>query len=162
MSMKITLEDFLGTDEAPDFSSESIAFKASLDFEADVFRKLQEKNLSQKDLAKLLDISPAAVSKMLTRGANTTIKTMAKIAHALNCVLAPIKLKDANEYSYFDINAPETVSASIELDGKHHTKEKLTINTIQMKGEEAKCVKSASSHNLNSNNNWTKVGGIAA
>lgn len=162
MSMKITLEDFLGTDETPNFSSESIAFKASLDFEADVFKKLQEKNLSQKDLAKLLGISPAAVSKMLSKGANTTIKTMAKIAHALNCVLAPIKLKDANEYSYFDVNASETVSASIKLDRKHHTEEKLTIDTIQMKRGEAKCVKSASPHNLGSNSNWTKVGSIAA
>lgn len=115
MSMKVPLQELLGLDEKPTLSPDNIAFKAALDFEAEVFRKLKEKDLSQKDLAEILAVSPAAVSKALKKGSNVTLKTMAKIAHALDCVLSPIQLKDVDECNYFDISNSETVSASIEL-----------------------------------------------
>lgn len=137
MAMKVTLEEFLGVEEKPALTPENIAFKSALDFEAEVFKKLKEKNLSQKDLADILDISPAAVSKMLTRGSNITIKTMAKIAFALDCVLAPIQLKESKEYSYFDIHETETASVSFVCDeikqksGTMHVSKPLTTSVVR-------------------------------
>ena len=162
MSMKVTLEEFLNAEKKPALSPENIAFKTTLDFEAEVFKKLHEKNLSQKDLARLLDVSPTAVSKMLTKGANITIKTMAKIAHALDCVLAPIKLKNASEYSYFDIDDPETVSASVELSDKHNPPKRATTNIAQIETKGIRYLGTAYLQNSNSSHNEVKIGGLAA
>lgn len=162
MSMKVTLEEFLNAEKKPALSPENIAFKTTLDFEAEVFKKLHEKNLSQKDLAKLLDISPAAVSKMLTKGANITIKTMAKIAHALDCVLTPIQLKNASEYNYFDINDSDTISGFVELNNNQESIEKLAVDTPKTRKEEIKYFETTYLNNPNSNHAEIKFGGLAA
>lgn len=122
MSMKMSLKDFLGVDSMPALSADSIAFKAALDFESEVFRKLKEKGLSQKDLAELLDVSPAAVSKMLSKGTNLTIKTMAKVACALDCALSAIELKDANSVDYSTVCDSETISATCTLNSNNAMK----------------------------------------
>lgn len=91
MTMKITLEDFLGTEDIPAPSPDEIASTMALDFEASVFCKLKELGLKQKDIALRLGVSPATISKALSSSSNMTFKTAARIAAALDCdVRSPI------------------------------------------------------------------------
>lgn len=116
--MKVSRKEFLGIDEPlkPDF--ENVAAKMALAFEASVFLRLKELGLKQKDLAQLLSVSPAAVSKLLTENSNMTLKTMAKIAVALGCEISPIHLNTVAEVSYVDLDVKyetETVNVPDEL-----------------------------------------------
>jgi len=122
MSMKVSLLDFIDSEKLPKPSPENIAYKVVLDFEAEVFLKLKEKGLSQKDIAEILDISPSAISKMLTKGTNLTIKTMAKIAYALDCYLSPIELKEMDEKAFWEVIESESVSASISFASSYMSK----------------------------------------
>lgn len=105
MAMKVSREEFLGVDEPLKPTFENVAAKMALDFEADVFMRLKELGLKRKDLAQLLNVSPAAVSKLLTENSNMTLKTMAKIATALGCEISPIHLHGVAEVSYVDLDA---------------------------------------------------------
>lgn len=104
MAMRVSRKKFLGVDEVPKQSFEDIAAKMALDFETDVFRRLKELGLKRKDLAYLLGVSPAAVSKMLSENSNMTLKSMAKIASALKSVVSPIRLQGVCEVSYVDLD----------------------------------------------------------
>lgn len=88
MALKVSLEDFLGVDEIPAPSAAVIAAKMLLDFESDVFDRLKELGLTQKDLADRMGLRAATISKTLSTGSNPTIKTIAKIAEALGCTVA--------------------------------------------------------------------------
>lgn len=103
--MKVSREEFLGIDEPLKPNFENVAAKMALDFEADVFMRLKELGLKRKDLARLLNVSPAAVSKLLTENSNMTLKTMAKIATALGCEISPFHLNGVAEVSYVDLDA---------------------------------------------------------
>lgn len=103
--MKVSREEFLGIDEPLKPNFENVAAKMALDFEADVFMRLKELGLKRKDLARLLNVSPAAVSKLLTENSNMTLKTMAKIATALGCEISPFHLNGVAEVSYVDFDA---------------------------------------------------------
>lgn len=105
MAMKVSREEFLGIDEPLKPNFENVAAKMALDFEADVFMRLKELGLKRKDLARLLNVSPAAVSKLLTENSNMTLKTMAKIATALGCEISPFNLNGVAEVSYVDFDA---------------------------------------------------------
>lgn len=61
MAMKVTREEFLGVDEPLKPTFENVAAKMALDFEADVFLRLKELGLKRKDLARLLNVSPAVL-----------------------------------------------------------------------------------------------------
>lgn len=87
MTMRISLEDFMGTDEIPRPSFEEIASTMALDFEASVFCRLKELGLKQKDIAERLGVSAATISKTLSSNSNMTFKTAAKIAAALGCTI---------------------------------------------------------------------------
>lgn len=103
MAMKVSRENFLDVNAPLKPSFENIAAKMALDFEADVFMRLKELGLKRKDLAQLLNVSPAAVSKLLTENSNMTLKTMAKIAAVLGCKISPIRLNNVVEVSYVDL-----------------------------------------------------------
>lgn len=105
MAMKVSREEFLGIDEPLKPNFENVAAKMALDFEADVFMRLKELGLKRKDLARLLNVSPAAVSKLLTENSNMTLKTMAKIATALGCEISLFHLNGVAEVSYVDFDA---------------------------------------------------------
>lgn len=102
MAMKVTLEELLGSDEIPKPSYENVAAKMALDFEASVFLRLKELGMKRKDLADLLNVSPAAISKSLSEDSNLTLKTMAKIAVALGCEISPIYLKSVAGVSHVE------------------------------------------------------------
>lgn len=56
--------------------SEEIAFR--------VLFQLKEKNLSQKDLAEILKVSPQHINKLLSGEENLTLMTISKIEEALD------------------------------------------------------------------------------
>ena len=114
MAMKVSREEFLGVDESLKPNFENVAAKMALDFEANVFMRLKELGLKRKDLAQLLNVSPAAVSKLLTENSNMTLKTMAKIATALGCEISPIRLNGVAEVSYVDL-AVESESDTVAV-----------------------------------------------
>lgn len=115
--MKVSREEFLGIDEPLKPNFENVAAKMALDFEADVFMRLKELGLKRKDLARLLNVSPAAVSKMLSENSNMTLKTMAKIATALGCEISPIHLNGVAEVSYVDLDAESETDTVIVPNG---------------------------------------------
>lgn len=112
MAMKVSREEFLGVDEPLKPSFDNVAAKMALDFEVEVFMRLNKLGLKRKDLAKLLGVSPAAVSKLLTENSNMTLKSMAKVAVALGCEISPIRLTEIGDVDYAgldDENGTDTV-----------------------------------------------------
>ena len=107
MAMRVSREEFLGVDVPLKPSFENVGAKMALDFEAEVFMRLKKLGLKRKDLADLLDVSPAAVSKLLSEDSNMTLKTMAKVAVALGCGVAPIRLEEVGDVSYADLDEEE-------------------------------------------------------
>lgn len=64
---------------------------------------LNHKKMSQKDLADLLSVSEAYISKIMKGDKNVTLFTIVKIAKALKCNVQDITLCDDNFiYSYID------------------------------------------------------------
>lgn len=100
MAMKVSLEEFLGTEEDYSLCPEVVAEKMLLDFEADVFFCLKNKGLKKKDLAELLGVSAATVSKMLAEGSNLTLKSIARIASALDCSVSSPRLQPLGAVNY--------------------------------------------------------------
>lgn len=98
-----TAEETLGPDKLIPPSLSSVLLKLQLSFQIGVFLRLKELNLQQKDLAKLLDVSPAAVSKMLTAGANLSLKTIAKVAAALGCDFEDLKMIPISKPRYMPL-----------------------------------------------------------
>lgn len=94
MAMRMTVDEFVGKDVGNRSSAERIAFKLALDFEASVFSELEKRHMTRKDLARRMEISAPAVTKMLSKGSNLTLKSMAKIAAALGCDVTAAKLSD--------------------------------------------------------------------
>lgn len=112
MAMKVSRGEFLGVDEPLKPSFENVAAKMALDFEAEVFMRLKKLGLKRKDLAQLLGVSPAAVSKLLSEDSNMTLKTMAKVAVALGCEVAPVRLEEVGDVSYVDLD-DESATATV-------------------------------------------------
>ena len=111
MAMKVSLEEFLGTEEDYSLCPEVIAEKMLLDFESDVFYCLKNKGLKKKDLAELLGVSAATVSKMLSEGSNLTLKSIARIASALDCSVSSPRLQPLGAVNY-DCSNMSSASAS--------------------------------------------------
>lgn len=68
-----------------------------------VYELLENKNMSQKDLADCLGKRPSEVSKWLNDGHNITLKTIAKIEAALGEDIINIPLKES--FSFVDDNS---------------------------------------------------------
>lgn len=60
---------------------------ACLSFEEDLFRLMEERGISRADLARAIGASTAYVSKILNGESNYTLRTMAKLARAVEGVL---------------------------------------------------------------------------
>jgi transcriptional regulator with XRE-family HTH domain len=79
---------------------------ARIDFEEDLYRLMEEQELSQADLAKAVGVSPAFISKVLHGSTNYTLKTMAKLGRALGASLH-VRLAVDNE-EVVRVVSPET------------------------------------------------------
>lgn len=71
----------------PQTNPELMAESAALDIASDVENAMERNGLNRADLAKIIDSSRSYVTKVLTGDANFTLKTLAKLASALNCQL---------------------------------------------------------------------------
>ncbi|MDL1965776.1 MAG: helix-turn-helix transcriptional regulator [Candidatus Desulfofervidus auxilii] len=61
-----------------------IAEQTKLDFVIQIYKLMKEFNITQKELARKLNVSEAYVSKILRGDINFTIETMVKLTRALN------------------------------------------------------------------------------
>lgn len=92
MAMRMTMAEFASDETLQETSPDVMASKMTLDFQADAYMRMKELGIKQKDLADILNVSPAAVSKMFSCDQNLRVSTMAKIAAALDCQIASPKL----------------------------------------------------------------------
>jgi plasmid maintenance system antidote protein VapI len=61
--------------------------KAVLEFTSDIHLEMKNQNKNSADLAAIIGASPAYISKIFAGNANFTIKSMVKLARALDCRL---------------------------------------------------------------------------
>lgn len=61
-----------------------LAAKVTLDFTEDLVRLMEQREVSNGELAKKIDSSPAYVTKVLRGDTNFTIETMVRLARALD------------------------------------------------------------------------------
>lgn len=64
------------------------------DFTEDICRLMEEKKINKADLARIMKVSPAYITKILRGNANFTIDTMVRLARALG---ASLQLRVASE-----------------------------------------------------------------
>ncbi len=57
---------------------------AKLDFATQVLHEMERQNISKKELAEKMDVSPAMMTRIVKGNHNMTIETMAKVAFALD------------------------------------------------------------------------------
>jgi transcriptional regulator with XRE-family HTH domain len=69
---------------------ETLSYALTIDFAEQVWDELGRRDMTLKDLAKLMDVTPQTVSRMLSGETSLTLRSVAKIAIALGAeVTAP-------------------------------------------------------------------------
>jgi ribosome-binding protein aMBF1 (putative translation factor) len=63
------------------------AGRASIEFTHDMVASMRRLGISRSELARMIEVKPAYVSKLLRGTTNFTLTTMVKIANALGCEL---------------------------------------------------------------------------
>lgn len=79
---------FLG--KAFEEARKSLAYRVeavSLEFTEELVQRMDELGLKRVDLARMLDVSPPYISKLLDGAGNFTLATLVKIADAVGCDL---------------------------------------------------------------------------
>lgn len=59
--------------------------KAILEFTDDIYAEMKRQGKTYSDLARIIDTSPAYITKVFRGNANFTIQSMVKLARALGC-----------------------------------------------------------------------------
>lgn len=92
----------------------------SASFAIQVFEKLREKKLTQKDLCDLLSVNKQVMSKWLSGNENLTLKTISQIENALNFIAKFEKNDEKFDDSSHEIMAQESDPSifKVELDYK--------------------------------------------
>ncbi|MCX5850417.1 MAG: helix-turn-helix transcriptional regulator, partial [Deltaproteobacteria bacterium] len=85
----------------PDFLFETVV----LDLTEQICIAMREKGITRTKLAKMLGVSPAAVTKILNGSSNFTLKTMLTLASALDLELA-ISFQNENRHVKLDNVVP--------------------------------------------------------
>lgn len=115
MALNISLESLLGEELSDEQKIEEIRFNFTFDFLTEIYLRMKELGINQKELAHRLDISESTLSRTLSRDGNLRVSTLAKIANALGCTISSPKLvanKDA-----ISLDTIETVEMQIpEID----------------------------------------------
>ena len=87
--------------------------RAILDFTEDLLAMMKRRRLSQKELAERLQTAPAFISKLLSGNNNYTLKTMVKVARALNSRLkVQIEPLEKANWERYSVAAMEIVAAT--------------------------------------------------
>lgn len=99
MKNGMTLQELMGDyfDMDAVISPEVIEFSMNMHLQGEIYLRMKDLGMTQKELAQKMGISPAAVSKLLSRDSNMRLSTIARIASALGCDVAPIKLVPGKE-----------------------------------------------------------------
>ena len=102
MAIRVSLEEFLGSEASAAPSAETMTEKMTIDTLADVFLRMKELSVNQKQLAERLGISASALSKLLSNGSNLRYSTVARLAAALKCDVVPPKLVPIEAESVYE------------------------------------------------------------
>lgn len=92
MALNISLQSLLEDNETTSLTAEEMQYSYSFDFLTEVYFRMKELGINQKELARRLDISESTLSRNLSRDNNFRVSTLAKIAAALGCTLSEPKL----------------------------------------------------------------------
>ena len=63
---------------------DDLAWDHAMDISASVYRRLKELDMSQRDLAKAMGVSPGRISQIIKGESGMTLKTLAKLEVALD------------------------------------------------------------------------------
>ncbi len=74
---------FAGVENTQAYAAEA----ALLEFTEEMVRLMEQQEVSQAELARRMDCTPAYISKILRGSTNFTLSSMARIAHALDSTL---------------------------------------------------------------------------
>lgn len=106
MAVKYSIEETLGLKEQYIPSYDVVAEQVALTFQFDVLDKIAESQLAQKDIAAKMGVVPSTLSALLKRGANLTIRSMARVAHALGYAISAPRLVPLIENYSFQRESP--------------------------------------------------------
>lgn len=79
------------------------AGKTIQDFTEDLYRLMEERGVTKSELARLLDSSPAYITKVLRGDTNFTIDSMVRLVRALDGQLCIHVTKSENKVRWFDV-----------------------------------------------------------
>lgn len=65
-------------------SSEDLAWDHAMDISGSVYTRLKELKMTQKELAEKLDVTPGRVTQIIKGDPGMTLKTLARLEHALD------------------------------------------------------------------------------
>lgn len=83
-----------------------------------ICRKMDEKGINRKKLAELLEVSPAAITKILNGNSNYTLKTLLSFASALELdLIVDFRDKVADPYKVVDISKAVSASSGTSTTG---------------------------------------------
>ena len=100
-----------------------------LDFTIALTSAMRRKNVSGKELAAKIDVSPAYISKVLNGTPNLTVKSMVQLAHALDLRVA-LRVEDA---ATFDLGIGRAESCTFDATslGSGYTRARV-VNLIRL------------------------------
>lgn len=77
------------------------AEKAILEFTEDLYFEMKRQGKNYSDMARILETSPAYITKVFRGNANFTIQSMVKLSRALGCRLHVRAIHENNHVSWF-------------------------------------------------------------
>ena len=80
---------------------EYLTAKMVIDITEQICQRMEEKNISQRQLAALIDKPQSYISRLFSQGNNVTIKTLVTIADALDAEFTIPRLVDKNNVELF-------------------------------------------------------------
>ena len=85
--------------------------KAILEFTGDIYAEMKRQGKSYSDLARILNTSPAYITKVFRGNANFTIQSMVKLSRALGCRFHVKAIHENNEVDWFRSYSSKEYSA---------------------------------------------------
>jgi|APFre7841882724_1041349.scaffolds.fasta_scaffold36655_3 transcriptional regulator with XRE-family HTH domain len=114
MKAKKWLSDILKSFEGDlDFRLETLI----LELTESISKRMKEKNINRTQLAKLLNVSPPAITKILNGTSNFTLRTLLSIANTLNLDL-DVNFREKNVKGWSAIHMPSATGTFLDFDRK--------------------------------------------
>lgn len=87
---------------------------ASIEFTNAMVTRMREAGVSRSELARLIEATPAYISKLLRGATNFTLDTMVKIADALDCEFRCHLQPSGAKSQWLDVYSSKTLKMSFE------------------------------------------------